>query len=182
MFDDILFVSYLKNKGVRRICFVLGLILALFVLLIQWSLGYEMNKIYKFLPIVFFYIPFFIAVIFKWIYVGFKDTKDSKEEEFLKVLNGIDTVYNPTIEADVKLNDSDDIYHCLARNYDENGDNVFVVVLFKSDRTFSGVTKINVTKNPDAYDNFLSIMIPGTIYIKGKKVEEEENSSNESEN
>ena len=122
MFDDIIFVSYLKNKGVRRICFILGLLLALFILLVQWSIGYKINIIYKFLPLVFFYIPFIIAVIFRWIYVGFKDTRDSKEEEFLKLLNGIDTIYNPTIEADLRLNDSNEPYHCFARNYRDDGD------------------------------------------------------------
>lgn len=66
---DILFVSYLKNKGVRRICFVVGLMLGVI------SFASEGVSIY---PIVLFYMPFIIAVCIRWIYIGF-----SKNEEII---------------------------------------------------------------------------------------------------
>ncbi len=87
---DILFVSYIKNKGLRRLCFVVGLCLCIWLLfnVIQdydhetfKSLGY----IFVFL-LVLFYLPFLLICILKlvlkilkWIISGFIESNSSKK-------------------------------------------------------------------------------------------------------
>lgn len=73
-FKNILFISYLKNKGYRRICTIIGVFLGLFPLL----LGNTMHaRIQGFL--IAFYLPFLIACLIKWVIQGFKENKPQKK-------------------------------------------------------------------------------------------------------
>ena len=66
---SIAFVSYLKNKGVRRICFILGVLFALMPAS-NFSFGHFFDDLKNIL--IAFYIPFIIASAIQWVYNGFK--------------------------------------------------------------------------------------------------------------
>ena len=68
-FLSIVFVSYLKNKGVRRLCFILGVLLALMPAS-NFAFRHMFDDIKNIL--IAFYTPFIIACAIQWIYDGFK--------------------------------------------------------------------------------------------------------------
>ena len=79
---DLFFVSYIKHKGIRRICFIAGLVsslpFALIFLLEPMSVingDYELGIRLASLALIAFYLPFLIACAGKWIYLGFKENK-----------------------------------------------------------------------------------------------------------
>lgn len=80
---NVLIVSYLKNKGFRRICFILGSISFLFVILnYQWNNFHFEDS----LGIIFsFYWPFIIASILRWVWLGFFEKADENEKETLSI-------------------------------------------------------------------------------------------------
>jgi hypothetical protein len=71
---NIILISYIKNKGVWRVCFVLGALLGCFA----FSINSRNALLYGLL---WFYIPFFIACLIRWIYVGFKESKTHQKVE-----------------------------------------------------------------------------------------------------
>lgn len=76
---NIIFVSYLTNKGIRRICFILGLFLAFVVHIIGTN-----NIINLCLA---FYFPFIISCLIKWVYIGFIKNDELNEKEKQKVIS-----------------------------------------------------------------------------------------------
>ena len=71
LLKNILFVTYIKNKGVRRICFVMGVFFALWAFHIT-----DQNFFYTLL---WFYVPFLISATIRWIIVGFVKNKELQE-------------------------------------------------------------------------------------------------------
>lgn len=70
----ILSFSYIKNKGYRRICFLFGLFFGIMAFLIN---HYLIDKLL--FTTLFFYLPFFISSIIKWIISGFKESRKINE-------------------------------------------------------------------------------------------------------
>ena len=67
---NIICVSYLKNKGVRRICFILGVLFALMPAS-NFAFQHLFDDIKNIL--IAFYMPFIIAIAIQWVYNGFKN-------------------------------------------------------------------------------------------------------------
>ena len=76
---NIFFVSYLKNKGIRRLCFVLGILLAIRETVVWYDYEDSIEIDYFYIlgllwPLLLcFYLPFLLSCIVKWIYTGFKE-------------------------------------------------------------------------------------------------------------
>lgn len=82
---NILFVSYIKNKGIRRICFIIGLTFSIYNFLKALSSIMSNIEYYKTLDLFedtivisifalfLFYLPFLLCCVIKWIYLGFKN-------------------------------------------------------------------------------------------------------------
>lgn len=69
---NLLLVSYIKNKGIRRLLFVSSIIFAFIV----FNDSYGLEKLGCI--IVSEYLFFFVACIIKWIISGFKESKKQK--------------------------------------------------------------------------------------------------------
>lgn len=85
---NILLVSYIKNKGIRRLCFVIGIIPTLVVFLATIGTNDFISVfIEKFiLLLILFYFPFLVAVTIKWIKVGFSEKENSKTKKDEKII------------------------------------------------------------------------------------------------
>lgn len=82
---NILFVSYIKNKGIRRICFIIGLMFSIYSFLKAFSSIMSNIEYYKTLDLLedtiiitgfvifLFYLPFLLCCVIRWIYLGFKN-------------------------------------------------------------------------------------------------------------
>ncbi len=65
---NIIFVSYLKNKGVRRLCFVLGLLFS--------YIAFNVTSHNIYFTILWLYIPALVSATIRWIYIGFSKNKE----------------------------------------------------------------------------------------------------------
>ncbi len=83
LIKNILFVSYIKNKGIKRLCFVIGIIPTLVVFLATLGTNDFISVfIEKFIHLLFlFYFPFLVAVTIKWIKVGFSEKENPKTKK-----------------------------------------------------------------------------------------------------
>ena len=83
----------------------------------------------------------------------------------------VNVVSNPFLEADLKFSEDGEIYHCYMQKYDDNGDIIACFALFDEDKIFNEAFSINTTKKEYEYHNVVSLFIPDTVYIEGKKLE-----------
>lgn len=83
LLKNILLVSYVKNRGVRRICFVIGIISTLILFLAAIVTGDFLVRSTGFvLLLILFYVPFLIAATVKWITAIYEANKTlSKDDE-----------------------------------------------------------------------------------------------------
>lgn len=69
---NILLVSYIKNKGIRRLLFVFGALFGLSA----FAASRGIERITSFILTIYFF--FFVACIIKWIISGFKESNKTK--------------------------------------------------------------------------------------------------------
>lgn len=163
-----LLISYIQHKGIKRICLVLGALfsfLPLCVFFVRNEIGILV------ISLLLFYLPSFIAMILQWIYLGFKDVTIIDAQHYRDIKMAVNVVSNPFLEADLKFSADGEIYHCYMQKYDDNGDIIACFALFDEDKIFNEAFSINTTKKEYEYHNVVSLFIPDTVYIEGKKLE-----------
>lgn len=69
---NILLVSYIKNKGIRRLLFVSSIIFCFVVFNNAYGLDILICLLFS------IYLFFFVACVIKWIISGFKESKKTK--------------------------------------------------------------------------------------------------------
>ena len=102
MIKNILFVSYLKNKGIKRICFILGG-LPFILCLVTFFVEGARTPGYVLTGIIAFYVPFLLASAMVWVYRGFKDNISISMSDYLVLINSVEVVLFPQYEFDVSL-------------------------------------------------------------------------------
>lgn len=170
---NILFVSYLKNKGVRRICYILGgipLILSLILFFI------EGNKTPGFVlfGIIGFYVPFFIAALMAWVYNGFKDNISVPKKRYYTLIIYPEVILNPDYEFDVYFDQQ--IAHMYAKDYQDGNDTILVYVTCDKNRQIVDRGSINKSTEMALLNQIIGAIVKGTFV---NHVEAGESSKNE---
>ena len=160
MIKNILFVSYLKNKGIKRICFILGG-LPFILCLVTFFVEGARTPGYVLTGIIAFYVPFLLASAMVWVYRGFKDNISISMSDYLVLINSVEVVLFPQYEFDVSLNQKR--VHFFARDYLYEKDTVLVYVGIGEDNKISDYGSINKTQEASVLDNLVAAIIEGTF-------------------
>ena len=148
---NILFVSYLKNKGVRRICYILGGI-----------------------PLILSLILFFIAALMAWVYNGFKDNISVPKKRYYTLIIYPEVILNPDYEFDVYFDQQ--IAHMYAKDYQDGNDTILVYVTCDKNRQIVDRGSINKSTEMALLNQIIGAIVKGTFV---NHVEAGESSKNE---